>query len=98
MACFRSFDYGLFPNCFPKKTNRNMLTIRAEVRKEQVRKDGSFNIKIRITQNRKIKRLSTKLFARKSDLNKSFELKEGTIIKKEADSLITHLVCYKFFY
>jgi hypothetical protein len=46
-----------------------MLTIRAEVRKEQVRKDGSFNIKIRITQNRKIKRLPTKLFARKSDLN-----------------------------
>ena len=65
-----------------------MLTIRAEVRKEQVRKDGSFNIKIRITQNRKIKRLSTKLFARKSDLNKSFELKEGTIIKQEADKLI----------
>ena len=50
-----------------------MLTIRAEVRKEQVRKDGSFNIKIRITQNRKIKRLPTKLFARKSDLNKSLK-------------------------
>ena len=74
-----------------------MLTIRAEVRKEQVRKDGSFNIKIRITQNRKIKRLSTKLFARKSDLNKSFELKEGTIIKKEADSLISYYerICYQ---
>lgn len=74
-----------------------MLTIRAEVRKEQVRKDGSFNIKIRITQNRKIKRLSTKLFARKSDLNKSFELKEGTIIKKEADNLISYYerICYQ---
>ena len=74
-----------------------MLTIRAEVRKEQVRKDGSFNIKIRITQNRKIKRLPTKLFAKKSDLNKSFELKEGTIIKKEADSLISYYerICYQ---
>ena len=74
-----------------------MLTIRAEVRKEQVRKDGSFNIKIRITQNRKIKRLPTKLFARKSDLNKSFELKEGTIIKKEADNLISYYerICYQ---
>ena len=74
-----------------------MLTIRAEVRKEQVRKDGSFNIKIRITQNRKIKRLSTKLFAKKSDLNKSFELKEGTIIKKETDSLISYYerICYQ---
>ena len=50
-----------------------MLTIRTEVRKEQVRKDGSFNIKIRITQNRKIRWLSTKLFAKKSDLNKSLK-------------------------
>lgn len=65
-----------------------MLTIKAEVRKEQARKDGSYNIKIRFTQNRKIKRLPTKLFAKKSDLNKSFELKEGTAIKKEADYLI----------
>ena len=65
-----------------------MLTIKAEVKKEQVRKDGSYNVKIRFTQNRKIKRLPTKLFAKKSDLNKSFELKEGTAIKKEADYLI----------
>ena len=65
-----------------------MLTIRAEVRKEEQRKDGTFRVKIRFTQNRKIKRLPTKLFAKKSDLNKSFELKEGTAIKKEADYLI----------
>ena len=65
-----------------------MLTIKAEAKKEQVRKDGSYNVKIRFTQNRKIKRLPTKLFAKKSDLNKSFELKEGTAIKKEADYLI----------
>lgn len=65
-----------------------MLTIKAEVKKEQVRKDGSYNVKIRFTQNRKIKRLLTKLFAKKSDLNKSYELKEGTAIKKEADYLI----------
>ena len=55
-----------------------MLTIKAEVKKEQVRKDGSYNVKIRFTQNRKIKRLPTKLFAKKSGLNKSFELQEGT--------------------
>ena len=65
-----------------------MLTIRAEVRREEQRKDGTFRVKIRFTQNRKIKRLPTKLFAKKSDLNKSFELKEGTAIKKEADYLI----------
>ena len=55
-----------------------MLTIRAEVRREEQRKDGTFRVKIRFTQNRKIKRLPTKLFAKKSDLNKSFELQEGT--------------------
>ena len=65
-----------------------MLTIRAEVRREEQRKDGTFRVKIRFTQNRKIKRLPTKLLAKKSDLNKSFELKEGTAIKKEADYLI----------
>ena len=65
-----------------------MLTIRAEVRREEQRKDGTFRVKIRFTQNRKIKRLPTKLFAKKSDLNKSFDLKEGTAIKKEADYLI----------
>ena len=65
-----------------------MLTIRAEVRREEQRKDGTFRVKIRFTQNRKIKRLPTKLFAKKSDLNKSFELKEGTANKKETDYLI----------
>jgi hypothetical protein len=77
---------------FPKKTAIKMLTIKTEVRKEEKRKDGTFKVRIRITHNRKIKRLSTKLFAKKSDLNKSFELKEGTIIKKEADSLISNFV------
>lgn len=74
-----------------------MLTIKIEVRKKEKRKDGTFKVRIRITQNRKIKRLSTKLFAKKSDLNKSFELKEGTIIKKEADSLISYYerICYQ---
>ena len=38
-----------------------MLTIRAEVRREEQRKDGTFRVKIRFTQNRKIKRLPTKL-------------------------------------
>ena len=51
--------------CFPivsLKTNRNILTIRVEVRKEEKRKDGTFKVRIRITQNRKIKRfLHTKI-------------------------------------
>ena len=50
-----------------------MLTIRAEVRKEERRKDGTFKVRIRIIHNRKIRWLSTKLFAKKSDLNKSLK-------------------------
>ena len=47
-----------------------MLTIKTGVRKEERRKDGTFKVRIRITHNRKIRWLSTKLFAKKSDLNK----------------------------
>ena len=36
-----------------------MLTIKTEVRKEEKGKDGTFKVRIRITHNRKIKRLST---------------------------------------
>ena len=71
-VCFRNVS---------EKTAIKMLTIKTEVRKEEKRKDGTFKVRIRITQNRKIKRLPTKLFAKKSDLNKSFELKEGHSVK-----------------
>ena len=36
-----------------------MLTIRAEVLKAGLKNDGTYNVKIRLTYNRKVKRLST---------------------------------------
>ena len=48
--------YLLFPVCFrivSIKIIFNMLTIRAEVRREEQREDGTFRVKIRFTQNRK---------------------------------------------
>lgn len=65
-----------------------MLTIRAEVLKAGLKNDGTYNIKVRITYNREVKRLSTNLFATQADITKSFKLKDGTPIKLSADKLI----------
>ncbi len=64
-----------------------MITIKAEVLKNKQRSDGTYNIKIRITYRREVKRLSTSIFVRESDLTKSFKLKNPKFIK-EADNLV----------
>ncbi len=65
-----------------------MLTIKAEVRKDRLRSDLKYNIKVRFTLDRQVKRLSTSLFATADDLTKSLDLKEGTAIKQLADELV----------
>lgn len=39
-----------------------MLTIKAEIKKSELKVDGTYNVKIRFTLDRKVKRLSTNLF------------------------------------
>lgn len=65
-----------------------MLTIRAEVQQDKQKSDGTYNVKVRFTHERKIKRLSTSLFVTTKDLTKSFKFKEGTTIKREVDNLV----------
>lgn len=65
----------------------NMLTFRIEIRKNELKKDGTYNVKIRMTYNREVKRLSTNIFVRPSDLTKSFRLKNPKFIK-EAETLV----------
>ena len=65
-----------------------MLTIKAEVQRDKQRSDGTYNIKVRFTQNRKVKRLSSSLFVTSKDLTKAFNFKEGTTVKREVDKLI----------
>ena len=67
-----------------------MLTIKAEVQKDRKRMDGTYNIKIRFTKDRAVKRISTSLFATKDDLTADLKLKETSIIKQEADRLVFH--------
>ena len=67
-----------------------MLTIKAEVFKKKVRNDGTYNVKIRFTKDRTVKRISTDLFATNADLTAEFKLKEGSVVKQEADRLVLH--------
>ena len=65
-----------------------MLTIKAEVQQDKQRSDGTYNVKVRFTLNRMVKRLSTSLFVTSKELTKSFKLKEDTLVKKEIDNLV----------
>lgn len=67
-----------------------MLTIKAEIQRDKLRQDGSYNVRIRFTKDRKVKRISTSLFATKADLTDRFTIKEDSLIKQEADILILH--------
>ena len=61
-----------------------MLTIRAEIKKKkEKRSDGTYNVKITFTLNRKVKRLATDLYVTTSDLTKSLDFKENTSIKPD---------------
>ena len=65
-----------------------MLTIKAEVQKDRKRNDGSYNVKIRFTKDRTVKRISTNLFATDADLTSDLKLREDSLTKQEADRLV----------
>ena len=65
-----------------------MLTIKAMVKKDGLRVDRKYNVKLCFTYNRKVKRLSTSLFASPEDLTRSLSFKEGTILKQKVDKLV----------
>mgnify|MGYP000597194950 CR=1 FL=1 len=65
-----------------------MLTINAEIKKDGLRSDGTYNVKLRFTLDRKMRRLATSLFATSKDLTKELKIKQSSPIRKEIDSLI----------
>ena len=67
-----------------------MLTIKAEIKRCELKVDGTYNVKIRFTLDRKVKRLSTNLFVTQQDLTKSLKFKEDTSIKREIDRLVLY--------
>ena len=66
-----------------------MLTIKAEIKKNERKSDGTYNVKLRFTLNRKVKRLSTSLFIKPTDLTRTGNFKKGTPICKEIDKLVS---------
>lgn len=66
-----------------------MLTCKAEVLKSKQKSDGTYNVKIRMTYNREVKRLATNIFVRQEDLTKSFKLKNPKFIQ-EADAIVRY--------
>lgn len=65
-----------------------MLTINAEIKKEEKKLNGTYNVKLRFTLNRKFKRLATSLFATPKDLTKDLKIKQTSPLKREVDNLI----------
>lgn len=65
-----------------------MLTINAEIKKDGLRSDGTYNVKLRFTLDRKMRRLATSLFATSKDLTKELKIKQSSPIRQEVDSLI----------
>lgn len=65
-----------------------MLTINPEVVKVQRRTNECFTVRLRFTLNRRMKRISTSLFATSNDLTKDYKIKPSSLIKQDVDALI----------
>lgn len=59
-----------------------MATIKTLIKKNERRIDGTWNVLVRITHNRKSVYIRTSLFVSKSDLTSSFKIKNARIIDK----------------
>lgn len=64
-----------------------MATFKTVLLSHQMKKDGTINIKIRVTHNRKSKFIATTFFVTKNDLTRTFKLKNQYYIE-ECDKLI----------
>ena len=65
-----------------------MLTIKPEILKKWQRKDGTYNLKIRITKDRKSVRLSTSIFILAKDLDSQLNIKKSCKQQVEIDKLM----------
>lgn len=65
-----------------------MLTINPEIVKIKRQLNECFTVRLRFTLNRKMKRVSTSLFATPKDLTKDFKIKPSSPLKQEINNLI----------
>ena len=62
-----------------------MATFKPEVRMDNLRSDNTYSIRIRITHNRKVKRIPTSIYVDKKEVTKSGKIKNQQIIDKLED-------------
>ena len=65
-----------------------MLIINPEAVKVQRKTNDCFTVRLRFTLNRRMKRISTSLFATPNDLTKNYKIKASAPIKQDIDALI----------
>ena len=65
-----------------------MLTINPEVVKVQRRTNECFTVRLRFTLDRRMKRISTSLFATPEDLTKDYKIKSSSPLKQDVNTLI----------
>ena len=65
-----------------------MLTINPKIVKIKRQSNECFTVRLRFTLNRKMKRVSTSLFATPKDLTKDFKIKPSSPLKQEINNLI----------
>ena len=64
--------------CFTN-VSLKMATFRVNVQPHHLKSDGTYNIKIRVIHNRKVRYISTQYFESKSEFNKKLEFKSGDL-------------------
>lgn len=62
-----------------------MATFRVNVQPHHIKTDGTYNIKIRVIHNRKVRYISTQYFESKSEFNKHLAFKSGELRLKYAN-------------
>ena len=67
-----------------------MATFKAEVYAHQKKQDGTYNIKIRVTQNQKKRYLATPWYVTKDDLTRSLKLKNQKYVDLAEDLIRTY--------
>ena len=72
-----------------------MLTFKPEVMRNEQKVDGTFNVKVRITYQRKVKRLPTSIFVEEKDLTGAFKLKNQRVINEVDDLIRSYQEIYK---
>lgn len=60
----------------------HMATIKTLIRKQEKRADGTWNVLVRITHNRKSAYIRTSLFVEKKDITTSYKIKNASILDK----------------